>query len=51
MEEPAIVVPHMVVTVYIPSLSLYLHKLFSWYMLNTCVFMVKTGSEAMEADN
>lgn len=50
MKEPAIV-SHLVVTVYIPSLSLYLHKLFSWYMLNTSVFMVKTRSEAMEADN
>lgn len=37
MEKPAIVVPHLVVTVYIPLLSLYLHKLFSRYMLNTSV--------------
>ena len=37
MEEPAIVVPHLVVAVYIPSLSLCLHKLFSRNMSNTSV--------------
>ena len=37
MEEPAIVVPHLVITVYIPLLSLRLRKLFGRYMLNTSV--------------
>ena len=62
MREPAIV-PHWVVAVYIPLLSLHPHELFSKYMLNiyvfvsflagvcwTPLFMVKTGSEAIDTD-
>ena len=37
MEEPAIVVPHLVIAIYIPLLSLRLHKLFGRYMLNTSI--------------
>lgn len=50
MEEPAIVIPHLGVAVYIPLLSLHLHQLLAVYAEYFC-FMVKIQKEAMDADN